>query len=202
MPWLVTSQFLRCRSKEVLTQDESLPKESTGRICQDSSGPVGSSVSAPAWADSFIFVSDFFGLYSRWRVVALVVAPGQFGITVGFKSMFTDVTRMTAEKSDDVPDGYNTEQTRATRLTPDTETAYLRYRNEHDISDAEALRRLVREALDDTDETLNTLNKTALVAGAAYIAVIVFATIEAAAAVAGAYIAFLIFWSSFPHLTD
>jgi len=105
---------------------------------------------------------------------------------------------MTAEKSDDVPDGYNMERTRATRLTPDTETAYLRYRNEHDISDAEALRRLVREALDDTDETLNTLNKTALVAGAAYVAVIVFATVEAAAAVGGAYIAFLIFWSAFP----
>jgi len=134
----------------------------------------------------------------RCRAAALVVAPGQFGITAGFKSVFTDVTRMTAEKSDDVPDGYNTERTRATRLTPDTETAYLRYRNEHNISDAEALRRLVRDALDDTDETLSTVNKTALVAGAAYIAVIVFATIEAAAAVGGAYIVAMIFWSAYP----
>ena len=107
--------------------------------------------------------------------------------------------------TEDTPESgkqYNTEQTRATRLKIDTERDFIDYKEEHNLSDAEALRRLTREALDDTDETLSTVNKTALVAGAAYIAVIVFATVEAAAAVAGAYIAFLIFWSSFPHLTD
>ena len=112
--------------------------------------------------------------------------------------VFTDVTRMTGEKSDDVPDQYNTDQTRATRLKPDTEAAYLRYRDEHDISDAEALRRLVRRALDDSDATLNTVNKTALVAGAAYVAGNVAAGIEAAAAVGGAYITILILWSAYP----
>ena len=116
--------------------------------------------------------------------------------------VFTDVTRMTAEKSDDIPDGYNTDQTRATRLKPDTEAVFLQYRDEHDITDAEALRRLVRRALDDTDATLDTVNKTALVAGAAYVAVVALAGIEAAAAVGGAYIAVLILWSSFAHLTD
>ena len=109
---------------------------------------------------------------------------------------------MKPEKSDDIPDGYNTDQTRATRLKPDTEAVFLQYRDEHDITDAEALRRLVRRALDDTDATLDTVNKTALVAGAAYIGVVALAGIEAAAAVGGAYIAVLIFWSSFPHLTD
>jgi hypothetical protein len=105
---------------------------------------------------------------------------------------------MTAEKSDDIPDGYNTEQTRATRLKADTEAAFLRYRDEHDISDAEALRRLVRRALDDSDATLDTVNKTALVAGTAYLAVVAVAGIEAAAAVGGAYISVLILWSSYP----
>jgi len=109
---------------------------------------------------------------------------------------------MTAEKSDDIPDGYNTDQTRATRLKPDTEAVFLQYRDEHDITDAEALRRLVRRALDDSDATLDTVNKTALVAGAAYVAVVVAAGNEAAAAVGGAYIAILILWSSFAHLTD
>jgi hypothetical protein len=112
--------------------------------------------------------------------------------------VFTDVTRMTNEKSDDIPDGYNTDQTRATRLKPDTEAVFLQYRDEHDITDAEALRRLVRRALDDSDATLDTVNKTALVAGTAYLAVVAVAGIEAAAAVGGAYISVLILWSSYP----
>ena len=115
--------------------------------------------------------------------------------------VFTNVTRMSPEKPDDIPDQYNTDQTRATRLKPDTETAYLRYRDQHNISDAEALRRLVRRALDDTDDTLDTVNKTALVAGAAYITVIAVTGIETAAVVGGTYIAVLILWSSFPHLS-
>ena len=134
----------------------------------------------------------------RCGAAALVVAPGQFGITAGFMCVFTDVTRMTPEKSDDIPDGYNTDQTRATRLKSDTEAAFLRYRDEHDITDAEALRRLVRRALDDSDATLDTVNKTALVAGTAYLAVVAVAGIEAAAAVGGAYISVLILWSSYP----
>jgi hypothetical protein len=105
---------------------------------------------------------------------------------------------MTGENSDDIPDGYNTEQTRATRLKADTERDFLRYRDDHDISDAEALRRLVREALDDTDETLRTMNKTALLAGFVYTVLYYTADPTTAGAVGGLYIAFAVIWSSFP----
>ena len=108
---------------------------------------------------------------------------------------------MTRKNSGEVPEQYNTEQTRATRLKPKTERAYLRYREEHDISDSEALRRLVREALDDTDHTLETINKTAIVAGAAYAGVVLFAGLEAASMVGAAYIAVLLLWSS-AHLLN
>jgi len=112
--------------------------------------------------------------------------------------MFTDVTRMTGEDSDDIPDGYNTEQTRATRLKADTERDFIRYRDEHDISDAEALRRLVREALDDTDETLRTVNKTALLAGFVYVFLYFTADPTTAGTVGGLYIAFAVIWSTYP----
>jgi len=112
--------------------------------------------------------------------------------------MFTDVTRMRTGNTGDIPEGYNTEQTRATRLKLDTERLFLRYREEHDISDAEALRRLVREALDDTDETLDTVNKASLLAGAAYLVVYLVGGPTPTVAVGGVFITFLILWSTYP----
>lgn len=89
-----------------------------------------------------------------------------------FKSMFTHVTRMSTGKSRETGDGYNRDETRATRLKADTEAAYIDYRKEHEISDAEALRRLVRAGLstkgfdvdtseDDTEEQFERLARLA-----------------------------------------
>ena len=107
---------------------------------------------------------------------------------------------MTAEKSgdtpDDTPDGYNTDQTRATRLKPDTEAAYLRYRDEHEISDAEALRRLVRQALD--SEVRDKIQLATAAAGLAYVAAFLGAGPTAGAAVGGSYIAAILIWTSWP----
>ena len=58
--------------------------------------------------------------------------------------MFTDVTRMTDENM-----GVSGE-VRSTRLKPDTEADYLEYKESRGLTDAEALRRLIREAFSDT----------------------------------------------------
>ena len=107
---------------------------------------------------------------------------------------------MSTEKTDEPDIQYNTEQTRATRLKADTEAAYLDYRREHQISDAEALRRLVRDALDDTDETLDTVQKLSLFGGIAYIAVYLAGGTEATTALGGVFIVILLVWSSFPSI--
>ena len=71
-------------------------------------------------------------------------------------------------------------------------------RDESDISDVEALRRLTREALDDADETLHTVNRTALLAGFVYVYLYVTSDPATAGAVGGLYIAFAALWSSYP----
>ncbi len=109
---------------------------------------------------------------------------------------------MSTENSEDITEEYNTEQTRATRLKPDTEKEYLRYRDERDISDAEALRRLTREALDDTDETLQTVNRTALLAGFVYVYLYFTSDPATAGTVAGLYIAFAVIWSTYPAAVE
>jgi proteasome assembly chaperone (PAC2) family protein len=114
--------------------------------------------------------------------------------------MFTRVTRMSGDKSDEREIQYNTEETRATRLKADTEAEYLDYRKEHSITDAEALRRLVRDALDDTDETLDTVQKTALVAGLTYAGVVVLVDASGGGVVGGAYIFAMLLWSTLPQL--
>lgn len=116
--------------------------------------------------------------------------------------MFTDVTRMKTDNSEDITEKYNTDQTRATRLKPDTEKEYLRYRDERDISDAEALRRLTREALDDADETLQTVNRTALLTGFVYVYFYLTSDPATAGAVGGLYIAFAAIWSSYPATVE
>lgn len=131
-------------------------------------------------------------------VTDLGVVARRTSITTSFMSMFTDVTRMSAGDSDDITEKYNTEETRATRLKPDTEREYLRYRDERDISDAEALRRLTRAALDDTDETLQTVNRTALFAGFVYVVVYLTSDPATAGNVGGMYIAFAVIWSTYP----
>ena len=104
--------------------------------------------------------------------------------------------------SDDKTDeSGNYSRTVGTRLTPQTKRQFDEYREANELGKTEAARRLIRDSLDDTDATLDTVNKTSLVAGAAYVAVVVVAGIEAAAAVGGAYIAILILWSSFTHVT-
>lgn len=108
------------------------------------------------------------------------------------------LTDMSADNSDD---SRNYTETVGTRLTPQTKRQFDEYREANEIGKTEAARRLIRDSLDEHDETLDTVNKTALVAGAAYVAVVITVGIEAAAAVGGAYIAVLILWSSFNHLT-
>ena len=115
-------------------------------------------------------------------------------------SMFTDVTRMSTGDTPESGKQYNTEQTRATRLKIDTERDFIEYRDEHNLSDAEALRRLTREALDDTDDTLDTVQKLSIFGAVGYIAVYAVAGFEAAGALAGVFIAMLLLWSSLPGL--
>ena len=105
---------------------------------------------------------------------------------------------MSDEKTDD---SRNYSETVGTRLTPQTKRQFDEYREANEIGKTEAARRLIRDSLDDTDETLNTLNKTALVVGAAYAGVVLFAGLEAASMVGAAYITVLLLWSS-SHLLN
>jgi hypothetical protein len=105
---------------------------------------------------------------------------------------------MSGRNSENDDEGYNREETRATRLKADTEQAFNEYRDERGLTDAEALRRLVRKALDPHDETLSTVNKTALVAGLAYVTVYFAADPTTAGTVGAAYITFMILWSTYP----
>ena len=111
-------------------------------------------------------------------------------------SMFTDVTRMSTEDTPESGKQYNTEQTRATRLKIDTERDFIDYKEEHNLSDAEALRRLTREALDDTDETLDTVQKLSIFGAVAYIGMYAVAGFEAAGTLGGLFIALMLLWST------
>ena len=111
-------------------------------------------------------------------------------------SMFTDVTRMSTEDTPESGKQYNTEQTRATRLKIDTERDFIDYKEEHNLSDAEALRRLTREALDDTDETLDTVQKLSIFGAVAYVGMYAVAGFEAAGTLGGLFIALMLLWST------
>jgi hypothetical protein len=54
---------------------------------------------------------------------------------------------MKGGNSEDDHNGFNREETRATRLKADTEQAFIEYRDERGLTDAEALRRLVRAGI-------------------------------------------------------
>jgi hypothetical protein len=101
----------------------------------------------------------------------------------------------------DSDESRNYSETVGTRLTPQTKRQFDEYRQDNELGKTEAARRLIRAALDDSDPTLDTVNKTALVAGFAYVVVYAVAGTEAAAAVGGVYLAFLILWSTYPKFT-
>jgi hypothetical protein len=105
---------------------------------------------------------------------------------------------MSVEDSDE---SRNYSETVGTRLTPQTKRQFDQYRQDNELGKTEAARRLIRAALDDTDETLDTVNKTALVGGAAYVVVYFVGGVVGAAAVGGAYLAFLLLWSMYPKFT-
>ena len=102
---------------------------------------------------------------------------------------------MSVQDSDDTR---NYSETVGTRLTPQTKRQFEEYRETNELGKTEAARRLIRDGLDDTDPTLDTVNKASLAAGFAYIATYAVAGADTAGAVGGAYIAFLVVWSTFP----
>lgn len=103
------------------------------------------------------------------------------------------LTNMSVQDSDD---SRNYSETVGTRLTPQTKRQFDQYREDNELGKTEAARRLIRDSLDDTDPTLDTVNKTALVAGTAYVAAYLLIGTEPAVVIGGAYIAFLVMWST------
>jgi len=89
-------------------------------------------------------------------------------------------------------------EVRSTRLKADTEADYIEYKEDRGLTDAEALRRLVREAFSDSVKDKIRLATTF----AALLWLVAFATggSQAGAAVGGAYIAGILIWSSWPFV--
>jgi hypothetical protein len=89
-------------------------------------------------------------------------------------------------------------EVRSTRLKADTEADYIEYKKDRGLTDAEATRRLIREALSDTVKSQIRLVTTF----AALLWLVAFATggSQAGAAVGGAYIAGILIWSSAPPI--
>jgi hypothetical protein len=91
-------------------------------------------------------------------------------------------------------------EVRSTRLKADTEADYIEYKKDRGLTDAEALRRLVREAFSDSVKDKIRLATTF----AALLWLVAFATggSQAGAAVGGAYIAGILIWSSAPPVRE
>jgi len=89
-------------------------------------------------------------------------------------------------------------EVRSTRLKSDTEADYLEFKESRDLTDAEALRRLIREAFSDTIKDQIRLVTTF----AAVFWIVAFGTGGplAGAALGGTYIGGLLIWSSLPPI--
>jgi hypothetical protein len=107
---------------------------------------------------------------------------------------------MSPEDSSNGDVRYSTETTRATRLKADTERDFIDYRDERGLTDAEALRRLTRQALDDSTVPRLPLQLAALIAILAYFWSIYSGSITAAIIVLGAFAGGVAIYSTLPDL--
>ena len=89
-------------------------------------------------------------------------------------------------------------EVRSTRLKADTEADYIEYKEDRGLTDAEATRRLIREALSDTVKKQIRLVTT--FAALFWLVAFVAGGSQAGAAVGGAYIAGILIWSSAPPI--
>jgi hypothetical protein len=97
----------------------------------------------------------------------------------------------------DSEDSTHYSETVGTRLAPQTKRQFDQYKQDNEIGNAEAARRLIRDSLG-RDETLDQVNKLSLAFALAYLAVYAFSGPADAGAVGAAYIAALVIWSSYP----
>lgn len=100
---------------------------------------------------------------------------------------------MSGEDSDDSP---NYSETVGTRLSPETKRRLDEYKDEHEVGNAEAVRRLVRQALD--KEVRDKIQLATAAAGLGYIAAFLVGGATAGAAVGGSYVAAILIWTSWP----
>jgi hypothetical protein len=116
--------------------------------------------------------------------------------------LFTDVTDVSDEDSGATE---NYSQAVSTRLTPSTKERYDRFRDEHDLGNAQALRRLVRVALEQeqTDTRLDereTARRLAWPVVGLYIWFSVRGPREALAPTFGVFVVVIVVWSNWPHV--
>lgn len=100
-------------------------------------------------------------------------------------------------KQQNSTENHNYEKPVSTRLTPQTKRQFDDWRDTHELSDAQALRRLTRQALDDSRPTLQV---SMLSLGFAYIVAYVLAGPSGGSAVGGVGIITGLLYSFFPTL--
>lgn len=100
---------------------------------------------------------------------------------------------MSNENTEESP---NYSETVGTRLSPETKRRLDAYKDEHEVGNAEAVRRLVRQALD--SEVKDQIRLATAAAGLAYLTAFLGAGPTAGAAVGGSYIAAILIWTSWP----
>lgn len=96
----------------------------------------------------------------------------------------------------DSDDGQFYTEAVGTRLTPQTKEQFDEYTEENELSNSEALRRLLRESLEPDQRTL--LTGAGGVSGAAWIVFMALGVKVGAVVVGGLFIALTLVWSTYP----
>lgn len=89
-----------------------------------------------------------------------------------------------------------------TRLTPQTMESFESYRDENELGNSEALRRLVRDALDDdTVAQRQPVAQLATAFGAVYVAIYLLGNQQSLIPIFGVFLVILLFWAASPRFT-
>jgi hypothetical protein len=123
-----------------------------------------------------------------------MLSARQMEITTSFIPMLTRVTRMSRQKSDD---SRHYSEAVGTRLTPQTKRQFNQYRDENELSNSQALRRLIRDSL---NESRPQLRAATLTIGLAYAAAYLVAGPSGGSAVGGSAIIAGILYAHAPEV--
>ena len=93
-------------------------------------------------------------------------------------------------------------ETVGTRLSPETKTRFDEYKEENQLGNAKAARRLIRESLENNSVARSPILLTTLIAGLVWIVTYISGDLRTAAAIGGIYIAVIGSYAIWPSLRE